>query len=196
MESTHRSNDEINTKPKGCVTILLSSIITPAVLVAIFFLWSKSWTWDQLHNGPEKAVEIISYDESFTLFIRTSDNKYHSCEIHYNDLECEEITKDLISEHPDLCDGLKLLLPRPPGKTISRKTFHLCGPDMKIHLSYAILEDGTLWEHWGGSSWGDAIIIPFIIIVGVILGTIIGLIFGRGKKPLEENTSNYIEAYR
>jgi len=194
MESTQKTSAVIAKKPKGCLNILLASIITSAVLVALFFLWSKSWTWDQLNNVPENAAEVVSYDEPFTLFIETSDQKYHSCEIKYKDLKCKEITKDLISEHPDLCDGAKLLLPRPPGKTISRNTFHLCGPDVKIHLNYAILEDGTLWEHWDGSSWGDAFIIPFIIIIGATLGSIIGLIFTRRKKSLEDKTSNSPEA--
>lgn len=179
-------------KVRGCVIIPIMSISLIALFIFLYFIWGKSWTWDQLQNAPNNASEIISYDESFILFIKSKDQKYYQCEIRYDELDCELITKNLITEHPDLCTGNKLIFPRPPGRAISRKDFHLCGPDMKLRLVYVILEDGSIWEHWSGSSWGDIIVIQFLIILGIIVGAIFGLIYVKRKNQDQINYSSIL----
>jgi len=179
----------------GILLVIFFAITMPMAIFLYVNLNTENLSWKRLENVPENPVEVVSFGEWETLFIRSADNKIYECETRYYDLGCEETTKQSITEHRDLCEGKKSDHQKPPGNVMSHNVFRLCGPDMIIDLNYLVLEDGSIWE-LSESSHSLTILLNLIlkIFFGISLVIIVGFIVIRKWKIREKGKSANVEA--
>jgi hypothetical protein len=195
MESTEKKNSHRILEPTNILIVILSSVMTPLVLVLLFNSWTnEDLYWEQLKNVPENAVEVVSYGDWFTIYIRSEENNYYKCKLNFEVLECEETTSNSITSNPDLCSGKKANFPKPSGNVISHNDFHLCGPDMVIDLNYLVLDDGSVWELRDGNHALTFFLRYCIIGIGAILGALFGLMINRNRKLRDKQEQENIEA--
>lgn len=195
MKETSNQDSKKGLGQCGILLVIFFAITMPLAIFLFANLNSENLSWDRLQNVPEKAVEVVSYDEWFTIFIRSDDEKFYKCVVDKYDLECEEIEKQSITEHPDLCEGKKTDFQKPPGNVISHNVFRLCGPDMKIDINYLVLEDGSIWE-LSESSHALTILLNIILIIffSIALLVIVGFIVIKNRKVRETLESTNAEA--
>jgi hypothetical protein len=161
----------------GILLVIFFAVTMPMAIFLYANLNTEDISWKRLENVPENPVEVINFGEWEELFIRTGDNNIYKCEIRGYDLECEETTKESITEHLDLCEGNKSEFQKPSGNVISHNVFRLCGPDMIIDLNYLVLEDGSIWELSESSHSLTILLNLFLkIFFGVSLVIIIGFV--------------------
>jgi len=179
----------------GILLVIFFAITIPMAMFLYANINTENVSWKKLQNVPEKAVEVISFGKWETLFILSSDNKIHECEMRYSDLECEETTNQSITEHRDLCEGKKSDIQKPPGNVISHNVFRLCGPDMIIDLNYLVLEDGSIWE-LSEVSHSLTILLNLILKIyfGISFLVIVGFIVIRKWKIREKQRKTNVEA--
>ena len=195
MEQSSNQNTKNSLGLCGILIVIFFAITLPLAIFLFINLNTENLSWERLHNVPEKAVEVVGYGEWFTIFIRSADNKLYECEMDYYDLECEETAKQSIIDHPDLCEGKKSDLQKPPGNVLSHNVYRLCGPDMTIDINYLVLDDGSIWE-LQESTHALTIFLNMLLLIffGIALLAIVGFIVMRNRKIREKRKSTNIEA--
>ncbi len=195
MEQTSNHDTKKGLGLCGILLVIFFAITMPMAIFLFIDLNTENLSWKRLENVPNNSVEVVSFGEWETLFIRSADNKIYECDTRGYDLGCEETTKQSITEHRDLCEGKKSDLQKPPGNVSSHNVFRLCGPDMLIDLNYLVLEDGSIWM-LRESSHSLTILLNLIlkIFFGVSLVIIIGFVVIRNWKIREKRKSANDEA--
>ena len=108
-----------------CVAFLVCS------LGADFFLnqpWGVDW---QKYPAPNaQALEILTANEFFELYVRTTDGRIFSCHKYEG---CEQVLTDEIAFSSDLCGRTRRYdPPNPPGIMVDSGDFFLCGIDVTV----------------------------------------------------------------
>jgi hypothetical protein len=136
--------------------------------------------WKYYGKPPGQVSSLIS-TEFDTLYVQTASEQILECRWNVRNGDCWFETSEAgsyIDPDADNCD-FPATARRPPGRVIDRLDSKFCGVDISSRITYALLEDGTIWYSAHGSAstfWG------LICLAGSWVAAFVGFVAGIAQK--------------
>ncbi len=162
--------------PLAAFFVLLAS-------VEYVFYRPSSIEWRPYPSPPEGAAQLMTTTERFDLYVRARSGRFYNC--HQYD-GCTPIDEDEIVYSDDLCGRApRFEAPAAPGIVVDAADYVLCGTDVSIQESFAVLDDGAIWIWTTGWGWGDGLLSIMYVVAGTaitFLATCVALFVVRRRK--------------